>query len=71
MKVRTGSATTNPVGSPRWRRALRVRKTHKGRGSAVSPAPPSGAVQRLQDPTHTESDFLTDLEKATKRVQPS
>ena len=43
-------ANTNPAGNPVIR---------------IAPRPPSREVVEGQDPTHTEADFLRDLEKAT------
>lgn len=52
----TAVLTRNPVGKP------------KVRPSAASvPSPPPEDIQELQDPGHTEADFLRDLEKATRR----
>lgn len=48
----TGPNTTNPAGSPKVRDLSRPRPVAQG-------------VRELQDPAHTEADFLRDLEKAT------
>lgn len=48
----TGSNTANPAGSPKVR-------------DVPWPRPVGQDVRELQDPAHTEADFLRDLEKAT------
>ncbi len=42
-------------------RPMPVRK----RPEKLSPEPPGDDVRELQDPEHTEADFLRDLERAT------
>ncbi|MEA2362590.1 MAG: hypothetical protein QOD71_1735 [Thermoleophilaceae bacterium] len=54
--------TSNPAGSPK------ITDITPAPTAPSAPSAPGPDVANKQDPSHTEAEFVSDLEKATRRV---